>query len=197
VKVASSYRHAAIQTAVFVLVGLWLLANAPMLSAQAGLQAHALANQDQKQHETDRFQCHEWAVGQSGINPNRTTVQTGYDYKRPAAPDRDGYFGQAAVGEGGVVVDAAGGAVAGVAGGLIVGSGAAAAGVVAGTLFGVVRRFSWDQEQANYRQQLAARQATEKDLIIARTEHYRRAWATCMQSRKYEVRQPPPPGNQQ
>ncbi len=166
-----------------------LLFTTALVHAQAGLTAFPTAGQDDKRQKIDRFQCHEMAVGGSGINPHRTTVETGYDYKRKPAPGRDGYFGQARVGEGGLAFDATGGAAVGAMGGAIIGGVGAGAGVglVAGPLLGVVNRFRWDKELADYYRKTAAQRKDEKELIVIRTEKYRRIWATCMRGRNYEV----------
>ena len=42
---------------------------APGVRAQAGLFAYPSAGQPEAQQRQDRFECHEWAVGQTGFDP--------------------------------------------------------------------------------------------------------------------------------
>ena len=114
------------------------LGAAPGAAAQAGLFAYPSAGQSEPLQRQDRFECHEWAVGQTGFDPNTAQAaapQSGA-YAAPP-PAQSGFFGRRQAGQGGMVRDAAGGA---------------ALGAVAGTLFGGIRRGQRNRERAQYQQ---------------------------------------------
>jgi hypothetical protein len=166
---------------------------APLASGQAGLFAYPSAGQSDQTQRQDRFECHEWAVGQTGFDPMSAQAAAAPGPVAAAPPPQSGFFGRRRAGQGGMVRDAAGGAALGAIGGAIAGDAGegAAIGAVTGTLFGGIRRRQRAQEQAAYQQhqqaQMAQQQAQQQAQIAAATDEYRRAWSACMRARKYDV----------
>jgi len=133
--------------------------------AQAGVYAYPLAGQDEQTQARDRFECHQWAVTQSGFDPTTAPPlppQQQYaqqppppppqQYQQPRRQSQGSVLGLGNGGMfqgGGMLGDAATGAALGAAGGAIAGDAGegAAIGAVAGTLFGALSRGSQQQQQ--------------------------------------------------
>jgi len=184
-----------------------------MVAAPAGAQqayAYPNAGQTEAQQSKDRFECHQWAVTQSGFDPSTAPPLAA----RPVAPPPDpnaGYSDQRrssggsilGIGNGGMfqgggmMGDAATGAALGAAGGAIAGDAGqgAAIGAVASTLFGALSRSSQPsapppQQQASqdhyYQQQQAQADQQYQQRMVQQTE-YNRAFGACMSARSYTV----------
>ncbi len=134
-------------------------------TAQQG-QAFAYPNggQSQEQQASDRFQCHQWSVSQTGFDPTTAPPVAppmaaapappppnyGYSDQAPPQPQQQQSGGFLGLGNGGLfrgggmVGDAATGAALGAAGGAIAGNAGkgAAIGALASTVFGAVSRSS-------------------------------------------------------
>jgi outer membrane lipoprotein SlyB len=135
--------------------------------ALADLMIYPKAKQSAEQQSKDKYECHEWAVQQTGFNPMKTTsTEPPPEYGRQPNAVRGAARGAAA----GAVV----GAVAGDAGK------GAAAGAAGGALVGGVRRR--DQQIARD-QQRAANEAAVQD----QRGNYDRAVKTCLEARNYSV----------
>lgn len=137
-----------------------------------GLKLYAFPSkgQTQKKQKADEFECYNWAMEQSGIDPlNLPKVE--------AAPVQSGPTG-------GAVVGAAKGAAAGAAIGSIAGDTGkgAAIGAVAGGLAGR-RAGKQQQAQANQQSQAAATQA-EADMKASFTK----AFSACMEGKGYTIK---------
>lgn len=155
-------RRVASVTAVLVTI---LLATAT--SAQQ-LFIYPLKGQTQQQQQQDRFECHQWAVQQTGFDP---TMIAG----APPPPPPPSLAG-------GAVRGAAAGAALGVVGGAIGGSAGRGAAIGAGTgaVFGTMRRNSQIREQ--HSQQVAVSQQANQQLAA-----YNRALSACLTGRGYTV----------
>jgi len=122
--------------------------------------------QSEEQQRLDRYECHIWAVQQTGFDPTapvETTTQS-----------------QSSGGE--VVSGAAKGAALGAIGGAITGDagkGAAAGAAMGGAAGGMKRRGNQRQQQEAEQQQQAAQQQQQSQ--------YDRALATCLEARDYTV----------
>ncbi|MDP9011477.1 MAG: glycine zipper family protein [Pseudomonadota bacterium] len=132
------------------------------------------SGQSAEQTDRDRYECHLWAVQQTGVDPSRADANP---YERvvvqPANPPGAG----AAVG-------AIGGAILGA---LIAGPRDAGAGMVLGGVTGAVVGSSADasaQEQAYMTQRQLNQNAAAGR---ARADSYRRALGACLQGRGYTV----------
>ena len=123
--------------------------------------------QTPEQQQKDTYECHTWAVQQTGIDPTRVQA--------PAA-------GPAEPTQGGVVRGGARGAALGAVGGAIAGDAGkgAAIGAATGALFGGMRRNDQRRRQQAAQQQQAA--AHSQNLAT-----YQRALGACLTGRGYTV----------
>jgi hypothetical protein len=130
--------------------------------------------QSPDQTERDRYECHLWAVQQTGVDPSRADANA---YERvivqPSTPPG---------------ANTAGGAVAGaILGAIIAGPRNAGAGLVLGGATGAIVGSAADanaQAQAQQTQQQINMSASEGR---ARADAYRRAIGACLQGRGYTV----------
>ena len=166
-------------------------------AAAQGVYAYPNAGQSPEQQQRDSLECHQWAVQQSGYDPQNPPAAPVADYNAPPPPRSGGFLGLGQGGmfgeESGMLGDAGTGAALGAAGGAIAGSPGtgAAIGALAGTLIGGVERSNRQEEEARWRQQ-QQRQAQERQRQAAQQRqhqagNYNRAFRTCMSSRKYTV----------
>jgi hypothetical protein len=121
--------------------------------------------QSPQQQDRDRYECHNWAVQQTGFDPTRPQTAAA------SAPPPAG---------GQVVKGAARGAALGAVGGAIAGDAGrgAAAGAAVGGLFGAMKRH--DQAVANQQAQQTASSQQQSA--------YQRAIGACLEGRGYTVR---------
>jgi hypothetical protein len=130
--------------------------------------------QSPEQTERDRYECHTWAVQQTGVDPSRADASA---YERvivqPSTPPGS---------------NAVGGAIAGaIIGSIIGGPRNAGAGLLLGGATGAVIGSAADanaQQQARMTQQQINQSAAEGR---ARGDAYRRAIGACLQGRGYTV----------
>lgn len=134
--------------------------------------------QTPEQTDRDRYECHVWAVQQTGVDPSR-----------PDAPPYERVVVQPANPPGsGTAVGAIGGAILG---SILAGPRNAGAGLVLGAATGAIVGSAADanaqaqarQEQAQINQQTQQQIAAER----ARADSYRRALTACLQGRGYTV----------
>ncbi len=135
--------------------------------AAQNIVAYPSKGQSQEQQERDRFECYNWAVQQTGYNPQAAQAGT------TAAPSYGGPTTVQGAGRG-AAVGAIGGAIGGNAGK------GAAIGAAAGGLMSGMRRREAERQQADmqYQQQQATAQ---------QGAGFNRAMATCLQGRGYAV----------
>ena len=134
-----------------------------VVAAQQGQPfAYPSGGQSQEQQASDRFQCHQWSVSQTGFDPSTAPPMAPPMATAPPPPPNYGYGDQPRQQQqqqgggllglgnggffqgGGLVGDAATGAALGAAGGAIAGNAGkgAAIGALASTVFGAVSRSS-------------------------------------------------------
>lgn len=151
----------------------WMAAPLVVALAWAGgaqaqqIFAYPQRGQSAEQQKRDEFECHQWAVQQSGVDP--TAARTAQ-----ASPPSQGARGGPSVGRGatrGAAVGAVGGAIAGEAGK------GAAIGAATGALFGGMRKADAQAQQQEQQQQVAAQGSSA----------YTRAMGACLQGRGYTV----------
>lgn len=130
--------------------------------------------QSAQQTDRDRYECHIWAVQQTGVDPSRSD---GNPYERvvvqPANPPGSG-----------TAAGAIGGAILGA---LIAGPRNAGAGLILGGATGAIVGSASD---ANAQQQARMTQAQfdqESAQGRARAESYRRALSACLEGRGYTI----------
>lgn len=137
--------------------------------AQDDLFVYPQKGQTQEQQSKDQFECHEWAVQQSGFDPSApgSTAQA----------STEGSTGGEALGRAGrgAALGAVGGAIAGDAGK------GAAIGAAAGGGTGLIKKGRQNQEAAEAEAQQAA--ATEQQRAT-----YQRALSACLEGRGYTIK---------
>jgi Glycine-zipper domain len=129
--------------------------------------------QNQAQQDKDRYECHSWAVQQTGFDPSRPQTSTASsDTSQPYKPSQPH-----------VLKGAARGAALGVVGGAITGNAGkgAGAGAAMGGVAGGFRRLDERRDQAN-QQTVNANTAVSNQRTA-----YNRAMAACLQGRGYTV----------
>jgi hypothetical protein len=133
----------------------------------ADLYIYPNKGQSPEQQSRDRYDCHLWAVQQTGFDPTRAQASA----PPPAHP------------QGGVFKGAARGAAAGAVGGAIAGDAGtgAAVGAATGGLIGGMKQ----RGQAQQQQQAQANQAAQQQGASAA---YNRALSACLSGRGYTVK---------
>ncbi len=130
--------------------------------------------QSAEQTEKDKFECYQWAKGQTGFDPMAPPTAS-----TPPPPDEQP---TSSAGKGMVGGAAAGALIGGIADGNW-GQGAAI-GAVAGGLFGNHRKHKQQEENRQRQDQWAQQQAQQYQ---AQRHNYNRAYAACLQGRGYTV----------
>src|SRR6202795_4735750 len=130
--------------------------------------------QSAEQTDRDRYECHVWAVQQTGVDPSRADASP---YERvvvqPANPPGSGAVAGAI---GGAIIGSIIGGPRNAGAGLILGG---ATGAIVGSAADANAQAQAQQTQAQYNQSAAASRA--------RADSYRRAIGACLQGRGYTV----------
>ena len=166
---SKSRKSPAMKPAGFFLILAALIFSVPAtgMDAVAGdLYIYPKDGQSDEQQKKDRYECHMWAVQQTGYDPTAP---------QQAPQQSTARGGQAVRGAGrGAALGAIGGAIGGAAG-----KGAAIGAAVGGTA-GAMRRAGDRRQQEEAQQQQAANQQ-------AKQSEYNRALRTCLEGRNYTV----------
>ena len=151
-----------VAVSVFFLFGLGFV-----IFANAGMMIYPAKGQSAEQQQKDEFECHQWAVQQTGYDPT----------KAQQAPQ------QQTTKRGGALRGAAGGALLGAGIGAIAGDTGkgAAIGAGAGAVGGGARQRRQQQQQQAAQQQAQAQQQTQID-------KYSKAKAVCLEGRGYTAK---------
>lgn len=157
-------------------VATWVVVTVLAVPAASAQQVFVYPERGQssQQQSQDRYQCHLWAVQQTGFDPTTAAATP------PPPPPSTAPQGQ-------VVQGAARGAALGAVGGAIAGDAGkgAAAGAAMGGLFGAMKRHDQQvQAQQAYSNQVAQQQAVQAQGSAA----YNRALSACLSGRGYTVR---------
>lgn len=166
------------QSLLYLVVSCWSLA------ALALDDIYVYPNQGQgaEQQSQDRYQCHSWAVGQSGFDPSTYATAGGPVYVASAAGAHyppHGDINPISGAAGGAALGALGGAIAGDAGkGAAIGAGV-------GALAGIFNAAGNQQRSRSYRAQQQAQVAAALEQDQA---NYRRAISACLEAHNYTVR---------
>ena len=159
--------------------------------AEAQTYAYPKAGQSQQQQSIDQAECRQWAMQQTGYNPNAPVQPSVGGYAAPPPPTSSS--GLLGFGSRGMWGDAARGAALGAAGGALAGNAGrgAAIGTLAGTLFGGIRRRSREQERQAWmrqrEQQARYQQQQANDARQHGSQNFNRAFGACMTARNYQV----------
>ncbi len=139
-------------------------------SAQTDMYIYPAKGQNQAQQDRDRYECHSWAVQQTGFDPSRPQAPSS-QVSRQNEPSQP-YVLQGA--GRGAALGAVGGAITGDAGK------GAAAGAAMGGIVGAFRRHDEGRRQADVRADAAAAGNPGRSA-------YMRAMSACLQGRGYTV----------
>jgi hypothetical protein len=143
-----------------------LIATTPVA---ADLMIYPKKKQSAEQQSKDKYQCHEWAVQQTGFDPMSSSSQP-VAAAPPTGRQPNAVRGAAR----GAAVGAVGGAIAGDAGK------GAAAGAAGGAMIGAVRR-------RDQRINAEAEAAQQNAGLQGQRANYDRAVKTCLEARDYSV----------
>ena len=142
----------------------------PIVRAQTDMFIYPGKGQDQAQQDKDRYECHSWAVQQTGFDPSKPQSANSHSaQQRPPSPPP-------------VLQGAARGAALGAVGGAITGNAGkgAAAGAAMGGVVGGFRRRDEKMRQADIRADAEAASSPGRPA-------YMRAMSACLQGRGYTV----------
>ncbi len=140
--------------------------------------------QNAQQQSRDKYECHAWAVQQTGFDPSNP--QSAQPQRQAAAPQRQPRRGGLFRGAGrGAALGAVGGAIGGNAGK------GAAIGAATGALFGGFRRRDQRRQeqhaQQQYQRQQQQMQQQQAQAANQRRSNYNRAMSACLSGRGYKV----------
>jgi hypothetical protein len=153
----------------FLAAAMVALTAAPSVLAQ-DIIAYPSQGQSQEQQQRDRFDCYQWAVTQTGFDPQRQTYAAAPTSTAPGQGGPTALRGAAR----GAALGAVGGAIGGDAGkGAAIGAGV-------GGLFGAMRRRDQERQQAQA-------QSAQTSAVAQQSGAFNRAMAVCMQGRGYAV----------
>lgn len=179
-----SDRTVAVLTVAAVVAGLETAA-AGTASAQ-DVYAYPLAGQSQERQSRDRYECHQWAVQQTGFDPMASPPPAQYQGQYQQPPQQGGStilgLGQGGLLPGtGVLGDTATGAGLGAAGGAIAGDAGkgAAIGAIGGAVLGGLAR-TQQPAQPQYQPQ-------GDPYYQQRRGQFNQAFGACMRARNYRV----------
>lgn len=148
-----------------------------LLAAGAALAQEVIVypakGQTQEQTEKDKFDCYQWAKGQTGFDPMAPPTASA----PPPQQQQKTSVGKSAVGGA-----ALGSLIGGIAGGNW-GHGAAY-GAAAGGLFGAYRKHEQEKTDTQAQDQWAQQQAQQYQ---QQRNNYNRAYAACLEGRGYTV----------
>jgi hypothetical protein len=169
-------RHirAAVQlSSILSLCALLVAGSARPACSQSQMYIYPARGQNQQQQDQDRYQCHNWAVQQTGFDPSKASPgNPNYYDPQPYNPSQPHVMRGAGRG---AAMGAVGGAIGGNAGK------GAAAGAAVGAMAGGFRR------RDERRQQAAAQQQQQAQASASVSAGYQRAMAACLQGRGYTV----------
>jgi hypothetical protein len=153
---------------------LLFMGTAGVANAQNQLYVYPLKNQSTDKQDRDRYECHRWAVQQTGYDPSQANPNNPtYLDPQPYRPSQRHVLKGAGRG---AALGAVGGAITGDAGK------GAGAGAAMGGLAGGFRRM-------NERRQYAAQQQAKASSAVASQQmNYTRAMAACLEGRGYSVK---------
>jgi hypothetical protein len=162
-----------LQSTMFLVTLIVLIIISSAVAQSGAMYIYPAKGQDKNKQDEDRYDCHSWAVSQTGYDPSRPqtiTPGSGAQQYRPSQPHilRGGARGAA--------LGAVGGAIAGDAG-----KGAASGAAMGGLAGGFRRR---DERRQQVSQQQANDQAAQQNQQSA----YQRAMAACLEGRGYTVK---------
>lgn len=153
--------------------------------ANEDLYVYPNSGQNQEQQDRDRFECHNWAVSQTGFDPSRASS---YPVAGSSSSHHRGYRRGHHGGIGNdPITGAARGAAIGAVGGAIGGDAGlgAAIGAGVGAVKGLFRQ--WDNRHS-YRKTGYGSSSKQLERLREQRADYNRAMGACLEGRDYTVR---------
>lgn len=152
----------------------------PVAPASAEVFIYPAQGQSDKQLDRDRYECHKWAVVQSGYDPSA--------HPQPVAWQPTPVVNLPPRG-----IDTVAGVISGaVTGAVIAGpydtSEGAMIGAIAGGIMGAITESARRKEAGQINAQQGAQSQAERARLEARTSNYRRAIGACLDARGYTVK---------
>lgn len=169
----------------FILVALaaLLMSAAPDVLAQSDIFIYPKNNQTKEQQDRDRYECHRWAVNQTGFDPSTAAAPAA------APPQTTGTADSSTGPDGSVIAGAARGAAVGAIAGEIfddkAGKGAAA-GAAVGALRGGRARRERRRQQAQ-QAEVSQPQVEQNAAYQKNYGNYKKAQKACLEARDYSV----------
>ncbi|UCD58116.1 MAG: hypothetical protein JSV16_03100 [Candidatus Hydrogenedentota bacterium] len=136
--------------------------------------------QSQEQMEKDKFECYQWAKGQTGFDPMEMPKAT--EPPPPQQAQRSAAAGAVRGGVGGATLGAGIGAIAGGSRGARKG---AAIGGISGGVLGGARSQAQNRQDQQAQQQWADQQTAQ---YMQQRDTYNRAYKACLEGKGYTVR---------
>jgi predicted lipid-binding transport protein (Tim44 family) len=136
--------------------------------------------QSQEQMEKDKFECYQWAKGQTGFDPMETPKAT--EPPPPQQAQRSAAGGAVRGGVGGAALGAGIGAIAGGSKGAKKG---AAIGGISGGVLGGARSQAQKKQDEQAQQQWADQQTGQ---YMQKRDTYNRAYKACLEGKGYTVK---------
>lgn len=158
---------------IYILIFFALILSNPSYVAASDLFVYPSKGQSQEQTEKDKWECHQWAVKNTGFDPSAPPRATSPPPVKE--PESGGFLSGAA---GGAALGAIGGAIAGDAGK------GAAIGAATGGLFGGMRRH--ETQRANEAKQQEW-QRQQQQIYQQKRMDFNRAYSACIMGRGYTV----------
>ncbi len=177
-----SWSVAALNVSVVILVA----SAVPHTTWAQGLFIYPSKGQSPQQLSRDRYECHTWAVQQTGYDPSNPQMAQSNVAAAPPPP-------RAEAPQGGLLRGGARGAALGAVGGAIAGDAGkgAAIGAATGALFGGFRRRDQRRRQQaaqqQYQQQQQQAHQQRNQAASQRRNGYNRALGACLTGRGYTV----------
>lgn len=168
------------------IAAMFLIATGVAIPASAqDLFIYPSQGQSQEQQNRDQYECHSWAVQNTGYDPSNPQMAAAQPTQTAPPPSEPA--------EGGLLRGAARGAAIGAVGGAIGGDAGkgAAIGAATGAMIGGMRRRDQQRrqqhQQSQYQQQQQQQQAAGAAALDQQRNAYNRAMTACLQGRGYTV----------
>jgi Glycine zipper len=151
----------------------------PPVPVDTNLYSYPTKGQSAERHDRDRYECHMWAVKQSGFDPSLPNIPPQQRVQLVGGPPPG--------------VNTAAGAVTGAAIGAAVSNyghqaGGAIVGAVLGGALGATADAANAEEKRRTEDRINAREAQQAALWDQKASGYRRAATACLEGRGYNVR---------
>jgi hypothetical protein len=150
----------------------------PTPAQESTVYAYPLRNQTLEQQDRDRYECHLWAVKQSGFDPSAPSLPPHTRVRVVSAPQPPSSVPGAAI---------TGAILGAIIGGPFHGGPGAAVGAVAGAAVGAASDAQHDQRTQAIEQQHSEMQRSRDYAVERKAEDYRRAIAACFAGRGYST----------